>query len=105
MRSLSTPPPKGAAVATFDIDPARTALVAIDMQNCFVADSPVAAPLGLEVAEKLNAVAQACREAGTMVIWTRHVVRPDGSNTGVMGEIIPAVGQGGVLNEDRPTAA
>ena len=75
----------------FDLDPGRTALVIVDMQNCFVADSPIAAPLGAEVAGRLNRLAAACRQAGITVIWTRHVVRPDGSNTGLFGQVIPPV--------------
>jgi biuret amidohydrolase len=88
----------------FDIDPARTALVVVDMQNCFVADSPVAAPLGAEVAGRLNRLADACRQAGITVIWTRHVVRPDGGNTGLLGKIVPAVAAG-IINDDAPSAA
>ena len=88
----------------FDIDPGRTALVIIDMQNCFVADSPIAAPLGTEVARRLNRLAAACRPAGIPVIWTRHVVRPDGSNTGLLGQVIPPVAAG-IINDDAPTAA
>jgi biuret amidohydrolase len=88
----------------FDINPGRTALVIVDMQNCFVADSPVAAPLGAEVAARLNRLAGACRQAGISVIWTRHVVRPDGSNTGLLGEIIPPVAAG-IINDDAPTGA
>src|SRR5215469_6366310 len=83
----------------FDIDSRRTALVIVDMQNCFVA-----APLGTEVAGRLNRLAGACRQAGITVIWTRHVVRPDGSNTGLLGEVIPPVAAG-VINDDAPTAA
>ena len=37
------------------------------------------------------------------MIHTVHVVRPDGSNTGVMGEIIPAVAAG-VLNKGNRQA-
>ena len=88
----------------FDIDPGRTALVIVDMQNCFVADSPIAAPLGAEVAGRLNRLADACRQAGISVTWTRHVVRPDGSNTGLLGEVIPPVAAG-IINDDAPTAA
>lgn len=88
----------------FDIDPARTALVVVDMQNCFVADSPIAAPRGLDVARRLNGLAEACRQAGLTVVWTRHVVRSDGSNTGLLGEVIPPVAHG-IINEDAPTAA
>jgi ureidoacrylate peracid hydrolase len=86
------------------LDPVRTALVIVDMQNCFVADSPVAAPLGAEVAGRLNRLAAACRRSGIPVIWTRHVVRPDGSNVGLLGERIPAVADG-IINEDAPAAA
>ncbi len=88
----------------FDIDPGRTALLVVDMQNCFVADSPVAAPLGTEVARRLNRLAAACRQAGIPIIWTRHVVRPDGSNIGLLGEIISPVAAG-IINDDAPTAA
>jgi ureidoacrylate peracid hydrolase len=91
-------------VVRFDIAPGRTALVIVDMQNCFVAGSPIAAPLGAEVAGRLNRLAGACRQAGITVIWTRHVVRPDGSNTGLLGEVIPAVAAG-IIDDDAPTAA
>ena len=88
----------------FDIDPGRTALVIVDMQNCFVAGSPVAAPAGAQVAGRLNRLAAAVRGAGIPVVWTRHVVRPDGSNTGLLGELVPPVAAG-VINDDAPTAA
>ena len=88
----------------FAVEPGRTALVIVDMQNCFVADSPVAAPAGPQVAGRLNRLASACRGAGIPVIWTRHVVRPDGSNTGLLGQLVPPVAAG-VINDDAPSAA
>ena len=91
-------------MAHFSVDPGRTALVIVDMQNAFVADSPIAAPQGTAVAERLNRLAVKCRESGITVIWTRHVVRPDGSNTGLLGELVPPVA-GGIINDDAPTAA
>jgi len=48
----------------FAIDPGRTALVIVDMQNCFVGGSPIAAPQGTAVAGRLNRLAAACRQAG-----------------------------------------
>ena len=33
-------------MADFKFDPPKTALINIDMQNCFVENSPVAAPRG-----------------------------------------------------------
>jgi ureidoacrylate peracid hydrolase len=86
------------------VEPGRTALVIVDMQNCFVAESPVSAPLGPEMATRLDRLAGACRESDITVIWTRHVGPPDGSNLGLLGEKIPAVAHG-VINEDAPTAA
>jgi biuret amidohydrolase len=88
----------------FAIDPDRTALVIVDMQSCFVAGSPIAAPAGAQVAARLNRLAAACRQADVIVVWTRHVVRPDGSNVGLLGEIIPPVADG-IINDDAPTAA
>ena len=74
------------------------------MQNCFVADSPIAAPDGLAVARRLNRLASAGRAAGTTAIWTCHVVRPDHSNVGLLGACVPAVLEG-IIDEDVPTAA
>jgi len=87
----------------FPVIPSKTALINIDMQNCFVENSPLAAPRGPEILPRINKLAAACREAGALVIHTVHVVRPDGSNTGVMGEIIPAVAAG-VINKGNPQA-
>jgi ureidoacrylate peracid hydrolase len=87
----------------FQLAASRTALIDVDMQNCFVENSPVAAPRGREILPRINRLAAACRRAGTMVIHTIHVVRPDGSNTGVMGDIIPAI-RAGLINKGNPQA-
>ena len=44
--------------------------------------------------DRINRVAAACRAAGIVVIHTKHVLRPDGSNIGVLGEIAPVVKEG-----------
>lgn len=88
----------------FPVDTASLALVNVDMQNCFVENSPIAAPGGLEVLEKINRLIGTCRENGVLVVHTSHVVRPDGSNIGVLGEIIPAVNDG-VIDKGSPSAA
>ena len=87
----------------FPIIPKKMALVNLDMQNCFVAGYPISAPGGLTVEERINKLAQVCRDAGILVIHTSHVVRPDGSNIGVMGEIIPPVNHG-VINKGAESA-
>jgi nicotinamidase-related amidase len=88
----------------FTLVPARTALVNVDMQNCFVQGSPISAPDGLVVQERINRVAAACRSAGIIVIHASHVLRPDGSNAGVLYEIAPLVKQG-IINKGSESAA
>jgi len=88
----------------FPVVPDRTALVNIDMQNCFVHGSPFSAPDGLDVQDRINRVAAACRNAGIVVIHTCQVLRPDGSNIGVLGEIAPIVKKG-MIDKGSPSAA
>ena len=55
-----------------DLDPAKTALVAIDMQNAFLEPGgPIPVPSALEIVEPINRAAQGCRELGVPVIWIR----------------------------------
>jgi nicotinamidase-related amidase len=91
-------------VVNFSIEPSKTALLVTDMQNCFVEGYPISAPNGPRVLERLNRLVEACHNTGVQVIYTAHVVRPDGSNVGIMGEIIPPVRQG-VINDGSESAA
>ena len=90
----------GAAVVEFPLVPERAALVNVDLQNMFVESTSD----GLDIVERVNRLSEACRTAGVLVIHTRHVLRPDGSNMGVLGEINADV-RAGVLNEGARTAA
>ncbi|NJN83226.1 MAG: cysteine hydrolase, partial [Caldilineaceae bacterium] len=84
----------------FPVVPQRMALINCTLQNMFV-ENPNQNRLAL--LERINHFAAICREAGILVIHTRHVVRVDGSNTGVLGEIYPPMNE--VFNCDAPTAA
>jgi ureidoacrylate peracid hydrolase len=88
----------------FAVVPQRTALVNVDVQNCFVHGSPLSAPDGLIVLDRINCVAAACRAAGILVIHVSHVLRRDGSNTGVLGEIAPIVQQGIIMRGSESAA-
>jgi len=88
-------------VTNIDLVPRRTALLNVDLQNFFV-DS---APDGLGVLERVNDLADACRDVGILVIHTRHVLRRDGSNTGILGRLVPAVREEGFLSDGTRTAA
>lgn len=83
----------------FAVVPERTALINVDLQNCFVdgvAD-------GLALIDRINQLAAACREAGILVVHTRHVLRPDGSNMGVLGELVPKI-RDGLLDDGAESA-
>lgn len=82
----------------YAVDPARMALVNVDMQVAFVEGTPLSAPGGVALLSVVNRLAAACRQAGMMVIHTRHVTRPDGSNLGTMGELINAVREGYIMD-------
>jgi len=85
----------------FALVPERTALLNVDLQNVFVKGTHD----GLEIVDRVNRLAAACREAGILVIHTRHVLRADGSNVGVLGQVAPAVKTRGFLNEGSESAA
>lgn len=87
----------------FTVDPKTTALINVDIQNCFVQDSPVAAPGGAAIIPRINKLADAVRRSGGLVIHTVHVVRADGSTTGVMGEFNAAI-KAGLLHKGRQSA-
>jgi nicotinamidase-related amidase len=86
-----------------DIVPARTALLTIDLQNLFVEGYRSSAPDGLATLDRVNKLAAVCRGAGLMVIHARHVLRPDGSNMGVLGDMSPAVRAGLLRKGGAPT--
>ncbi len=81
----------------FSLVPKRTALLNVDLQNCFVQDSPIAAENGLAILERINRLSAECRAVACTVIHTAHVLREDGSNGGLLAENIDAV-RSGVIN-------
>jgi nicotinamidase-related amidase len=88
----------------FALVPGRSALVNVDVQNCFVEGGALAADDARAVIGRINRVAAACRSAGIPVIHVSHVLRPDGSDAGVLGEIAPSV-RDGVIAKGSPSAA
>ncbi|MDE1146744.1 MAG: cysteine hydrolase [Azospirillaceae bacterium] len=60
------------------LDPARTALLVIDMQRVFMAPGEVFAnPHAMDIVPAVNRLAAAVRTAGGRVIWTRQTVSTD----------------------------
>jgi nicotinamidase-related amidase len=57
------------------IDPARTALVVIDMQNVFMEPGEVFGnPNALDIVGTVNQAVRMMRDAGARIIWTRQTV-------------------------------
>jgi biuret amidohydrolase len=91
-------------MVSFAIDPRKTAVLGIDLQNCFVENSPVAAPDGPAVVANLNRLAEAYRVSGSLIVWTRHTVSHDHHNLGILGTIVPAA-KAGVIDDGTDGAA
>jgi len=72
------------------IDPARTALINVDLQNVFVEGFEISATDGPDVVQRLNNLSRVCREHGMMVIHTINELRDDGSNRGIAAEVVTA---------------
>ena len=73
----------------FPLSPATTALINVDMQCCFVEGSPLAAPGGPALVSRINRLISTCRATGSLVAHTRVWMAGDGSNLGVMAELVP----------------
>jgi ureidoacrylate peracid hydrolase len=87
----------------FELIPARTALINVDMQDCFVEGSPISAQDGVAVLGRINRLSAVCRAAGMAVIHTSYILRPDGSNAGVAADLPPI--KAGVFYKGSPAAA
>lgn len=65
------------------LDPQRTALLVIDMQNIFIREgAPIAAPGAARIVPTINRTLATFRRLQLPVIWTAWCHRPDGSNLG-----------------------
>lgn len=72
-------PARGGARHIFEtLDPARTGLVVIDMQNGFVEpDGPVAVPAARDIVDNINRIAAALRAAGGRNYFVRYTTPAD----------------------------
>jgi ureidoacrylate peracid hydrolase len=87
------------------IDPNKTAVLVIDMQNDFVA--PGAALRSAQAAAmvpRLAATLKTCRERGMRVVYTAHVHRSDGCDMGRFADLYPPVADGSSLVDGSPGA-
>lgn len=78
---------------TFDsINPAKTAMIVVDMQNDFVAEeAPLQSKQANALAGELAQTLQFCRDNGIKVVYTAHVHREDGSDMGLYDDLYPPI--------------
>ena len=85
------------------IEPERTALIVVDMQNDFVAPgAPMETPMGQELMPRLQALLAHARQTGMKVIFTAHVHRRNGCDMGLFGEIWPPIESRAGLVDGEP---
>jgi biuret amidohydrolase len=70
------------------IDPAKTVMIVVDMQNDFVAKgAKLRSDAAAAMVPKLTSTLNFCREKGIRVIYTAHVHRRDGSDMGLYDDL------------------
>lgn len=84
------------------LDPSRTAMIVVDMENDFVVeDAPLETRAARDMVPKLAEALSICRDAGIKVIYTAHVHRRDGSDLGLFS-LNPVIANGEALAEGTP---
>ena len=74
------------------LDPAKTVLIVVDMQNDFVAaGAPMETPAARAMVPKLAEALKMCRDLAIRVIYTAHVHRRDGSDMGLFDDMHPPI--------------
>ena len=74
------------------LDPARTAMIVVDMQNDFVAQgAPMETPAARAMVPRLAEALKLCRDASVKVVYTAHVHRRDGSDMGLFDDMHPPI--------------
>ena len=74
------------------IDPSKTAMIVVDMQNDFVAEgAKLRSAQAAAMVPKLAATLDFCRTNGIRIIYTAHVHRRDGCDMGMFDDLYPPI--------------
>src|ERR1700686_3123563 len=85
------------------IDPVKTAMIVVDMQNDFVASgAPIEVSAARAMVPKLAEALKICRDAGIRVIYTAHVHRRDGCDMGLFDDLHPVIANRDALVDGTP---
>ena len=85
------------------IDPAKAAMVVVDMQNDFVAKgAPMETPAARAMVPNLAKALKFCREVGIKVVYTTHAHRRDGCDMGMFDDLWPPIAsRAGLIDETK----
>ena len=85
------------------IDPKKTAMIVVDMQNDFVASgAAMETPAARYIVPQLAKALRICREAGIKIIYTAHVHRSDGCDMGLFDDMHPPIANRHALVDGTP---
>ncbi len=85
------------------IDPQRTALIVVDMENDFVAPgAPMETPAGRAMLPTLKRALTCCRKQGIQIIYTTHAHRRDGCDMGRFADLWLPIRHGTGLVDGEP---
>ena|SRR5579883_472680 len=85
------------------IEPKRTAIIVVDMQNDFVAaGAPMETPAARAMVPNLARTLKFCRDVGIRVIYTAHVHRKDGCDMGLFDDLWPPIANRAGLVDGTP---
>ena len=74
------------------INPKKTAMIVVDMQNDFVASgAAMETPAARHIVPQLAEALRICRETGIKIIYTAHVHRSDGCDMGLFDDMHPPI--------------
>src|SRR6478609_1635199 len=85
------------------IDPYKTVMIVVDMQNDFVAEgAKLRSAAAAAMVPKLASTLKFCREKGIRIIYTAHVHRRDGSDMGLYDDLYPPIADHSTLVDGTP---
>jgi nicotinamidase-related amidase len=87
------------------IEPSKTVVIVVDMQNDFVAPgAKLQSAQALAAVPKLAGLLKTCRQKGVRIIYTAHVHRRDGSDMGLFDDLYGPIADRSSLVDNSPGA-
>ncbi|MDE8669978.1 cysteine hydrolase [Pseudarthrobacter sp. H3Y2-7] len=85
------------------IDPSRTAVIVVDMENDFVAEgAPMESSQARQAVPNMQKALSSARESGMKVIYTTHAHREDGCDAGRFADLYPPIAAKAGLVDGTP---